>query len=372
MKTVLIVFGTRPEAIKLAPVILEMKKQKSARAVVCVTAQHREMLDHVLRLFKISPDYDLCIMTRNQTLSQLTSRLLLALRTVITTARPDVVLVQGDTTTTFTAALAAFYHKISVAHVEAGLRTRDKYAPFPEEINRRIATTLADVHFAPTAVARANLLREGVPSRAIHVTGNTAIDALLLAARFPPSARFREIARKLHPGRRLIVVTGHRRESFGAPLRNIFSAIKRIVERNGDVEVVYPVHMNPNVCRVARDILGNAPRIHLVEPVDYGVMVQLMKQCHLIMTDSGGIQEEAPSLHKPVLILRDVTERPEVVSAGAGILVGTSSDRIVRKTQAVLADRGGVYRRMARAKNPYGDGRAAGRIARALLTKGKT
>ena len=369
IRTVLIVFGTRPEAIKLAPVILEIKKQKFLRAVVCVTAQHREMLDHVLRLFKINPDYDLCVMRRNQTLAWLTSRLLLSLRTVIAAVKPDVVLVQGDTTTTFTAALAAFYHKVMVAHVEAGLRTCDKYAPFPEELNRRITTALADVHFAPTVVARANLLHEGIPPGVIHVTGNTAVDALLLASRFPPSARFKEIALKFNAARRLIVVTGHRRESFGLPLRNIFSAIKRIVVRNGDVEVVYPVHMNPNVGKAAREVLGNTPRIHLIEPVDYGVMVQLMKQCHLIMTDSGGIQEEAPSLHKPVLILRDVTERPEVIAAGAGMLVGTSSDGIVRKTQAVLDDRGGIYRRMARAKNPYGDGRAAGRIARVLLTK---
>jgi UDP-N-acetylglucosamine 2-epimerase (non-hydrolysing) len=338
--------------------------------VVCVTAQHREMLDHVLLLFNIKPDYDLHIMRRNQTLSLLTARLLLSLHRVIATVKPNIVIVQGDTTTTFAASLAAFYHTVPVAHVEAGLRTFNKYAPFPEEINRKIATCLADIHFAPTKVSRVNLLREGVPPRRIRVTGNTAIDALLLAARMPPSARFREIAGMLNPEKRLILVTGHRRESFGVPLQSIFAAIRRIVERNGDVEVIYPVHMNPNVRGAARELLGDTPRIYLVEPVDYGVMVCLMKRCHLIMTDSGGIQEEAPSLHKPVLILRDVTERPEVLAAGAGILAGTSTARIVRKTQAVLDNRGGIYRRMSRAKNPYGDGRAAWRIVQALHRRG--
>ncbi|MCX6355066.1 MAG: UDP-N-acetylglucosamine 2-epimerase (non-hydrolyzing) [Candidatus Aureabacteria bacterium] len=369
VKKVLIIFGTRPEAIKCAPVILEMRAQRRCfKTIVCVTAQHREMLDHVLDLFRIRADYDLHLMRRNQTLEWLTARLLVSLHRVLASVKPDLILVQGDTTTTFAASLAAYYGRIPIGHIEAGLRTYDKYSPFPEEINRKITTGLADIHFAPTNVSRGNLLREGVPARRITVTGNTSIDALLIAARMPESARFRSIIDRCDPRRRLIVVTGHRRESFGVPLRNIFSAIKRIVEKNEDVEVVYPVHMNPNVHDTARHLLGNTPRIHLIEPVDYGVMVHLMKRCYLIMTDSGGIQEEAPSLHKPVIILRDVTERPEVLSVGAGILAGTSAASIVRKTQAVLDNKGGIYRRMSRAKNPYGDGRAARRIVRALLS----
>ncbi len=367
MKSVLIVFGTRPEAIKLAPVILQMRKyRKIFKSVVCVTAQHREMLDHVLKLFRIGVDHDLQLMRRRQTLSRLTTKLLISLQRIFGLVKPDLVLVQGDTTTTFAAALTAFYNRVKLAHVEAGLRTYNKYAPFPEEINRRITTDLSDIHFSPTKVSRENLLNEGVPTGKIFVTGNTAIDALLIASQMPPGKRFKSIIKKLDPKKRMILVTCHRRESFGVPLQNILAAIGTIVEKNKDVEVVFPVHMNPNIASMARELLGRASRVHLIGPVDYGVMVHLMKRCHFIMSDSGGIQEEAPSLNKPVLILRDVTERPEVLSARAGILVGTGTKGIILENQAVLDNRYGIYRKMARAKNPYGDGKAAERIVKIL------
>ena len=363
----LVVFGTRPEAIKLAPVIIEMRRQGGDfETVVCVTAQHREMLDHVLSVFDIKVDYDLKLMRRRQSLAALTSRLALALQRVISQVGPDLVLVQGDTTTTMVSSLIAFYNKVMLAHVEAGLRTYDKYAPYPEELNRKITTDLADIHFSPTETARDNLLNEGVSPAAVFVTGNTAIDALILASKMPVSRRCRSILGKVAPGRRMILVTGHRRESFGVPFENIFSAIASIVERNPDVEVVFPVHLNPKVSGMARNILGRNERVHLIGPVDYGVMVHLMKACHLILTDSGGIQEEAPALGKPVLVLRDVTERPELLAAGAGKLVGTAPRGIILKCQAVLDNRGGVYDRMAAADNPYGDGRAARRIVRIL------
>jgi len=366
----LVVFGTRPEAIKLAPVILEMRRhRKQFKTIVCVTAQHREMLDHVLRLFRIKVDYDLKLMRRNQTLTRLTSKLLLSLQRIVTLVKPDLILVQGDTTTTFAASLISFYNGVKIGHVEAGLRTYNKHAPFPEEMNRKITGALADIHFSPTVVARDNLLNEGVLSERIFVTGNTAIDALLLTSDIPESKRYRSIMKKLAPSGRMLLVTGHRRESFGVPFKNIFTAIATIVEKNKDVEVVFPVHMNPNVADMAKRLLGGTRRIHLIQPVDYGVMVHLMKSCHLILTDSGGIQEEAPSLDKPVLILRDVTERPEVLATGAGMLVGTGTKGIILKSQAVLDNRGGIYRKMARAKNPYGDGKAARKIVDILLNK---
>lgn len=365
---VLTVFGTRPEAIKLAPVIMELKKhQDRVISKICVTAQHREMLDPFLELFGIKPDYDLNIMKPNQSLFDVTSSALTGLKEVLEAENPDIVLIQGDTTTAFAAALAAFYCKIPIGHVEAGLRTLNKYQPFPEEINRRLISHLADLHFAPTPRAKENLLAEGINPSSIFVTGNTVIDALfLILDRTKEQDPLRDLG--LDPTKRLILVTAHRRENFGKRLTNICLAIKEIVRQVPDVEVVYPVHLNPRVRSTVNEYLRGVERVHLIEPLDYIAFVHLMKRAYLILTDSGGIQEEAPSLGKPVLVLRETTERLEAIEARVAELVGTETEKIVEATLQLLEDPK-KYREMANAKNPFGDGRAAKRIIRILLSR---
>jgi UDP-N-acetylglucosamine 2-epimerase (non-hydrolysing) len=366
---VLAVFGTRPEVIKLAPVIRELRKYPDrVMCKVCVTAQHRQMLDQMLQVFQIQPDYDLNIMQDNQSPSYVAARVLMELEGVIQREKPDWVLIQGDTTTVAAAALAAYYAGVKVAHVEAGLRTGDKWRPFPEEINRRVVGAIADLHFAPTALARANLLREGVAPEAVVVTGNPVIDALRWIAAQPPSpAAVELLARAGVPGgRRLVLVTAHRRESFGAGILALCQALAELAERFPELTILYPVHPNPNVHRPVYQILGRIPNIMLTEPLDYATLVHIMAQAVLVLTDSGGIQEEAPSLGKPVLVLREVTERPEAIQAGTARLVGTDPQRIVSETVRLLTDPA-EYNRMARAVNPYGDGRAAERIVSALL-----
>ncbi|GEA14326.1 MAG: hypothetical protein PWR22_1254 [Moorella sp. (in: firmicutes)] len=363
---VLTVFGTRPEAIKMAPVVKELNRYpEEFNCQVAVTAQHREMLDQVLQLFQIQPGYDLDIMRPRQTLEEVTTRALNGLSGVLKTSRPDVVLVHGDTTTTFVAALAAFYQQIPVGHVEAGLRTGDRYAPFPEEMNRRLAGALADIHFAPTATARDNLLREGVPAEHIYVTGNTVIDALKATVR--PGYCFSDPRlQELDMERwRVVLVTAHRRENWGEPMREIFSALRDLVKRYSDIAVVFPVHYNPRVRELAGEILGNRERIYLIDPLDYEPFVNLMARSYLVLTDSGGLQEEAPALGKPVLVLREVTERPEAVAAGTVRLVGTGYHEILAAAGELLEDRQ-AYLRMAHAVNPYGDGQASRRIRGAL------
>jgi UDP-N-acetylglucosamine 2-epimerase (non-hydrolysing) len=362
---ILSIFGTRPEAIKLAPVLTELK-QHEVTSIVCVTAQHREMLDQVLALFAIRPDYDLAIMQPNQSLAALTARALTKLDEVLRIEQPDWVLVQGDTTTAMVAALTAFYHQIKVGHVEAGLRSFDKYQPFPEEINRKVATSVSDLHFAPTELSKQNLLREGVPETSIVVTGNTVIDALLQVAEKPYDWDASPLAH-IPRDKRIILVTAHRRENFGEPLENICAALRSVAERFPDVHIVYPVHLNPNVQTVVHRTLANIANITLLAPLEYLPLVQLLKQAYLVVTDSGGIQEEAPGLGKPVLVLREVTERPEGVAAGTVKLVGTNKDNIIREVEMLLNDQA-EYDRMARAVNPYGDGNARARIVTKLLT----
>lgn len=367
---VMTIFGTRPEAIKMAPVVSELARHPEFSVCVTVTAQHREMLDQVLRLFAITPDYDLDIMAPGQTLYDVTSRALLGLRTCLQQERPDVVLVHGDTTTTFAGALAAFYEQIPVGHVEAGLRTGDIYSPFPEEMNRRLTGRLARYHFAPTPETKANLLRENVAEESIFVTGNTVIDALLQTVGRPFDANMLPV--KLDPSRRTLLVTTHRRENLGDPMRDVYRALRRILEDVPNLELVFPVHKNPAVREVVWAELGDVPHVHLIEPLDYEPFAQLMAQSDLILTDSGGIQEEAPGLGKPVLVLRDTTERPEAVAAGTVNLVGTAEEDVYREAKRLLTD-DDAYRRMANSINPYGDGKAAGRIAQALLyAYGKT
>ena len=369
---VMVVFGTRPEAIKMAPLVKALQAAPGLQTVVCVTAQHRQMLDQVLRLFEITPEHDLDVMKPGQDLYDITSNILLGLRPVLAAERPDWVLVHGDTTTTLATTLAAYYARIPVAHIEAGLRTGDKYAPFPEEINRKITGTVADLHFAPTAASQSNLLAEGVPASAIHVTGNTVIDALLAVVdKLKTSAGLQsELAERfrfLDANKRLILVTGHRRENFGEGFQNICHALADVAERHPDVEILYPVHLNPNVRQPVNDILAarGLSNVHLIEPVDYLPFVYLMNRSHLIITDSGGVQEEAPSLGKPVLVMRETTERPEAVAAGTVKLVGTSRDEIVRQCERLLTDTE-AYQAMSRAHNPYGDGQAAARIVNTL------
>ena len=364
----LTIIGTRPEAIKMAPVILELQGAADRfHHTLVSTAQHREMLDQVLTVFEITPDIDLNLMQPNQTLADLTARALTTLTGVFAERRPAMVLLQGDTTTVMAAALAAFYSRIPIGHVEAGLRTFDRQNPFPEEINRRIASTLADLHFAPTERARANLLREGVAPESVFVTGNTIVDAL---RRLPLTADFTTAALRHLPlaGRRLIVVTAHRRENHGAPLRDICRALRRLAEKFTDVEIVYPVHLNPNVRQVVNADLGGMPAIHLIDPLPYPDLLRLLARSELILTDSGGIQEEAPSLRKPVLVLRETTERPEVIEVGAGKLVGTDTDRIVAAASQLLTDRA-AYERMINVVNPFGDGQAAKRIVKILTDR---
>jgi UDP-N-acetylglucosamine 2-epimerase (non-hydrolysing) len=357
VKTVLSVFGTRPEAIKMAPIVKALAGEKGLRSLVCVTAQHREMLDQVLSLFAIAPDEDLDLMRQGQSLEELTARALTALGDALRRLKPDLLLVQGDTTTSMVAALAAFYARVPVGHVEAGLRTGDPDYPFPEEMNRRITSALTRHHFAPTERARQNLLAEGIAESAILVTGNTVIDALLEVVALKPSRAPKLPLR----GRRLILVTAHRRENFGAPLLEITAAIRDLADRYPDVDLVYPVHRNPNVDRPVRQALRDVPGVHLIDPLEYKAFVDLMAESYLILTDSGGIQEEAPSLGKPVLVLRDETERPEAVQAGTVRLVGPHRQAIVARA-AELLDSKEAYAAMARAINPYGDGKAARRI----------
>jgi UDP-N-acetylglucosamine 2-epimerase (non-hydrolysing) len=359
------VFGTRPEAIKMAPVVLELQKYPERICTcVCVTAQHREMLDQVLEWFRIAPDYDLDLMQPDQGLAEFASRVLVSVSKVLQKVQPDVVLVQGDTTTVMMTALAAFYQRIPVGHVEAGLRTRDRYNPFPEEINRRMAGVLATYHFAPTERAADALRAEQVPEENIFVTGNTVVDALLMTAQRP-------VALKLDfslDGRRLILVTAHRRESFGAPFESLCLALRDLAERNPDVEVVYPVHLNPKVREPVGRILAGQPRIHLLEPLRYEQFAHLMALAYLILTDSGGIQEEAPVLGKPTLVMRETTERPEAIEAGTARLVGTNRQRIVAEAERLLHDQE-LYRAMAQVGSPFGDGRAAERIVDILLSR---
>jgi UDP-N-acetylglucosamine 2-epimerase (non-hydrolysing) len=363
---VLSVFGTRPEAIKMAPLIKKLQENSEVESTVAVTAQHREMLDMVLELFKIVPDYDLNIMKKGQTLTHITARVLEGMGEVLKDSRPDIVLVHGDTTTTFAASLAGFYLKIPVGHVEAGLRTANKYSPYPEEINRRLTGNLADLHFAPTAAARENLLKENVRDNNICVTGNTVIDALLSTV--DENYSFDEnLGFVNETENKIILVTAHRRENWGKPMDRIFNAVKEIVNNNRDVEIVFPVHKNPKVRNHVHEILGSSERVHLIEPLDYRPFVNLMDSSYFILTDSGGMQEEAPSLGKPVLVLRDTTERPEAVSAGTVKLVGTEKEEILNTAQILLNDRES-YLKMANAVNPYGDGRASDRIVDALLT----
>jgi UDP-N-acetylglucosamine 2-epimerase (non-hydrolysing) len=366
---IMVVFGTRPEAIKMAPVVAALGQQAGIRAEVVVTAQHRRMLDQVLDLFGIVPDEDLDLMTPGQTLPETFGRILSGMHAVIGRRRPDLVLVHGDTSTTLATALAAYYARVPVGHVEAGLRTGDMQAPWPEEANRRLTAPLAALHFAPTERARDNLLSEGVAADTIHVTGNTVIDALLsVASRIERDTGLRESLSAgfpfLDPGRRLVLVTGHRRENFGQGFEQICTALHTLAGR-GDVQVVYPVHLNPNVQEPVRRILAGLPNIHLIPPQDYLPFVYLMTRAHLILTDSGGIQEEAPSLGKPVLVMRDTTERPEAVEAGTVRLVGTATARITGEACRLLDDRD-AYQAMSRAHNPYGDGRSSQRISAVL------
>ena len=370
---ILTVFGTRPEAIKTAPVIKELQRigrDGSIRCIVCVTAQHRQMLDQMLSTFDIRPDYDLNLMTQSQSPAQVAAAVLTELTRVMEVERPDWVVVQGDTTTVAAASLAAYYFGTKVAHVEAGLRTHDKWQPFPEEINRRIAGTIADIHFAPTPTAKSNLLREGVAEESIVVTGNTSIDALRLITAMPsPSGVDELIGPTKSAIGRVIVVTAHRRENFGAPLENICSAIRVLSHEYPDVRIVYPVHMNPEVNVPVTRLLSGLRNVILTEPMDYASMVHLMNASYIIMTDSGGIQEEAPGLGKPVIVLREVTERPEGVEAGVAKLVGTNAERILNGVRTLLDDES-AYQKMARAVNPYGDGHAAERIVDELQKQG--
>lgn len=366
---VLSVFGTRPEAIKMAPIVRRLAETPGITSLVCVTAQHRQMLDQVLNLFAITPDRDLDLMRDGQGLTYVTTAVLERLGDVYQDLKPDRVLVQGDTTTTFAAALAAFYAKVPVAHVEAGLRTGNVHSPWPEEMNRRLTTHIADLHFPPTETAKQNLLREGVDPARVAVTGNTVIDALLdaLAILDADPARAAAIDAELpstDPRRRLILVTGHRRENFDGGLERVARGLLRLAAR-GDVEIVYPVHLNPNVRQVASSVLGANPAIHLIPPLDYLPFIRLMRRVDLIITDSGGVQEEAPSLGKPVLVTRDTTERPEAVEAGTVELVGTDTERLVTRANRLLDDRA-AYDAMSFAHNPYGDGKAAARILESL------
>ncbi len=365
MKKIMLVFGTRPEAIKMCPLVNELKTRKGVETVVCVTGQHREMLAQVLDTFHVEPDYDLEVMTPGQTLFDLTDRVLSGMKRVLEAAKPDVVLVHGDTTTTFASALACFYLGIPVGHVEAGLRTYNVHAPYPEEFNRQAVSSIAAYNFAPTALARDNLLREGKPPQSIYVTGNTAIDALGTTV----VNDFEHPELSWAAGSRLVILTAHRRENWGEPLHCIFRAVRRVVEEFPDVKVIYPIHLNPLVRQAAAEELERCPRVRLIEPLDVMAFHNFLARSYMILTDSGGIQEEAPSLGKPVLVLRDVTERPEGVKAGTLRVIGTNEEVIYEEFKALLTDEE-RYNAMSRAQNPYGDGLASVRIAD-ILTKGK-
>lgn len=361
-KKVLSIFGTRPEAIKMAPVVKELEQREDIDSVVCVSAQHRDMLDQVLEVFKITPDYDLNIMKPGQTLTHITAEVLKGFEDVVTKEKPDLVLVHGDTTTAMAASLAAFYQQVEVGHVEAGLRTYDKYSPFPEEMNRQIIDCIADYLFAPTELSKANLEKHLNKDQKIVVTGNTAIDALKTTVR----EDYEDNNLKWAQGSRLILVTAHRRENLGEPMRRIFRAIKRLTDDFYDVKVIYPVHLNPKVQEVANEILGDNDKIRLIKPLDVLDFHNFMERAYIIMSDSGGIQEEAPSLGKPVLVLRNTTERPEGIEAGTLKLVGTNEDEIYNEASTLLKD-DVSYKRMSEAKNPYGDGTASKRIVDTIL-----
>nr|WP_025785594.1 UDP-N-acetylglucosamine 2-epimerase (non-hydrolyzing) [Sporosarcina sp. D27] len=359
---VMTIFGTRPEAIKMAPLVLELQKhEEDIESIVTVTAQHREMLDQVLKTFGIKPDFDLNIMKDRQTLIDVATRGLEGLDGIMKEAQPDIVLVHGDTATTFIGSLAAFYNKIAVGHVEAGLRTWDKYSPYPEEMNRQLTGVLADLHFSPTEKSAQNLINEGKPEDRIYITGNTAIDALHTTV---DGTYTHPIFEKLGDDR-LVLLTAHRRENLGDPMRNMFRAINRLLEKHADIQVIYPVHMNPAVREVADELLGNNDRIHLIEPLEVVDFHNFAARSHIILTDSGGIQEEAPSLGKPVIVLRDTTERPEGIDAGTLKLAGTDEDTIFNLADELLSDQT-AYESMAKASNPYGDGHASERIVEAL------
>lgn len=363
---VMTVFGTRPEAIKMAPLALELKKYENIESKVCVTAQHRQMLDQVLEIFNIKPDYDLDIMKERQTLVGITSRVLEGLDEVIKKEQPDIVLVHGDTSTSFVAALAAFYNQVKVGHVEAGLRTYDKYSPFPEEMNRQLTGRISDLNFSPTEQNRQNLLKENVSDDIIYITGNTVIDALKTTVRDDYKFKDEVLNNIDFENKRVIIVTAHRRENLGEPLKNICNALKQIVTEYEDVELVYPVHLNPAVRETAFGILGDVDRVHLIDPLDVEELHNAMARSFLVMTDSGGIQEEAPALAKPVLVLRRETERPEAVAAGTVKIAGVDKDTIVKLAKELLDDEA-AYNKMAHAANPYGDGEASRRTVEAIL-----
>ena len=364
---VMTVFGTRPEAIKMAPVVLELKKYPDLiTPIVAVTAQHRDMLDQVLNLFNIKPDYDLNIMAQGQTLFDITTKAMNGLNEVLSKEKPDIVLVHGDTTTTFAGALAAYYHETAVGHVEAGLRTYNKYSPFPEEMNRKLTGAIADLHFAPTDTASGNLKAEGTKEDKIFVTGNTVIDALHKTVTDDFKFDDEKLANIDYENKRIILVTTHRRENLGEPMRHVYKALKDIVNEFDDVEIVFPVHKNPKVREVVNEELGNIKAVHLIDPLDYEPFANLMHRAFLVLTDSGGIQEEAPSLGKPVLVLRDTTERPEAVKAGTVKLIGTERQKVYEETKYLLTDHD-EYQRMANTCNPYGDGKASTRIIEAIL-----
>ena len=360
---VMVVFGTRPEAVKMAPLVLELQKHSdSIETITVVTAQHRQMLDQVLETFSIEPHYDLDIMGKNQTLLDITGKILEKFDPIVKQERPDMILVHGDTTTTFAASLVAFYNQVRIGHVEAGLRTFDKYSPFPEEMNRQMTDNLADLYFAPTSESKENLLKENHPESAIVITGNTAIDALKLTVQ---SDYYHKVLDQLEPDKKLVLVTMHRRENQGQPMRNVFTALREMVDLHQEIEVVYPVHLSPVVQEAAKDILAGHNRIHLIEPLDVLDFHNLASRSYFIMTDSGGVQEEAPSLGKPVLVLRDTTERPEGVRAGTLKLVGTDPVCVKEAMTELLTDET-VYRQMSQAPNPYGDGRASERIVQSI------
>lgn len=362
---VMSVFGTRPEAIKMAPLVKELEKREEIESIVCVTAQHRQMLDQVLETFEITPDYDLDIMKQGQTLSDITSRVLYGLEGVMKEVKPNIVLVHGDTTTTFAGALAAFYNQIDIGHVEAGLRTNDKYSPYPEEMNRQMVDCMTDMYFAPTNLSKDNLLKENIDEDKIYITGNTAIDAMATTVK----------ENYTHPeldwikdDERLILVTAHRRENLGDPMRHIFKAIRRIVDEFPDVKVLYPIHLNPKVRDVAHEIFDGCDKVKLIEPLEVFDFHNFINNCYMIMSDSGGVQEEAPSLGKPVLVLRDTTERPEGIDAGTLKLVGTDEENIYKEAKTLLTDKA-AYDAMSKASNPYGDGHASERIVDAIVKR---
>ncbi len=365
MLKVMTIFGTRPEAIKMAPVVKALEAADDMESIVTVTAQHREMLDQVLHLFSITPDYDLNIMSQGQTLYDVTCKALLGLQGVLKEAKPDVVLVHGDTTTTFVGALAAFYEGIPVGHVEAGLRTGNIYSPFPEEMNRKLTGAIGTYHFAPTSTSESNLLKENINPAHLYVTGNTVIDALQTTVQIDYTFKEELLNQIDYINNKVILVTTHRRENLGDPMRNVYEAIRDIINEQADVEVIFPMHRNPKVRSIVQEVLGDMPRVHLIEPLEYEPFANLMARTYLIMTDSGGIQEEAPSLGKPVLVLRDTTERPEAVEAGTVKLVGTDKESVYRTATELLVNET-AYLAMSNAVNPYGDGLASDRIVQAL------